>query len=556
MSVQDDDAQIAVLEAQLIDLKRKRNDKLPFFTIPSELIIRIIKLSRGWDPRYENTSSLSAWRNVDLRGDHYITDTEPEDIDNDVYDNKDKQDGKDSGIKLAHWDTFKGWGALLRTCTRLRALATQAQELWAYINSNWEDRTIDRHISRAGSHNLILDLDLDCARPAHVDAITTKLFAAAHAVQIIAARSKINIIVNTLRNPAPELMELQLLDYHENYMDNEQTSFQLDSTFLGGRSSSLRILHIVNGCFHKSSPVLSMLCYLGLDSMQIKEGFHVLARFLQSCSLLENLVLLRLQIVDAKNVRNNLTSKKPLILPHLRSIELEGSLDSVHSLICLLPNPHTRLSIQIDSEYSSNHPLHLPSSSATMDRQAAIYEFVRAFWTSTTGENQISSGGTLKGSDDSKQYDLTVCYHSNSHPPTKLLYKTACIFDGGDPLVAAVETLTVHWKDDDGFMKGTDFLLKTLQHSSSIKRINLTTSQFTKESDLEVFEMWLKMRAGYGHRLQFLHFFNCPNGIVPFANRLKEARDVVGEVTWARWPRQTARKGAPPSEPLWRAPLY
>jgi hypothetical protein len=490
MSLEEYDAQIATLRAQLVDLGRRRNELVPICRLPQEVLFRIAKLSRGWDPAYESSSELNAWRNADLSADKC-------------------------------WRA-RGWESLFQTCTHMHRMHADAAELYSYIGPHTfkhNERLLKRSIARSGDRRLILDYDRITADGSSPQNVIEELLPRARAARLypptdLWGMSHPEIFHRAVQElGAPDLEELHLLSG----ASLADVCYEIDVTFLGHRSPALRILYLENGRLNETTPGLPTLQRLHLIACSADGPQLVgLWRILASAAHLEHLEVSDFKIMDGRRVVDTLldSTHPPLQLPNLKTLmmsQARGHLAMVHLILRRLPDPLQRLEIRL----SGTCQVHL--------RQELDYR-VRSFWKLRSGETALGQDVrfTVRDGEVVVRGDL-------ARPLVQLHYRFFISCPADYQLLDEVTTLRLLWMHAvEGEISGR---LPAPAQMPRLRNIIFTTHRPTTTNDIATFEPWLDtLITSLARPLEAITFEDCPASVDTLMERLKHSPTLVNQV--------------------------
>jgi hypothetical protein len=521
MRVEDFDIEIERLETHLIDLKQSRNALLPICRLPNEVVLRVAKLLRGWNPEFESRSTLNAWMNVDVghRNDGTFGSADEDDGDS----NNDLDGGNEAGtnvpsfdakkpdpqkrLAVPHWDTHRGWTSIFRTCTLFRSMlwSSRGQDMWSYIRFSSRTDTIRHYICQSGTQSLILDLEYGC------DAnykLASELFPRARAARLepYILSNGIPIISEALRRSAPALQELQVRSQPSVLGKITVGQYKVDGTFLGGQATRLHSLYMESAHIHHVFPSFPALQHLHLRESYVSDTLQALLRLLSTAPSLETLVLDILKTVnDDTDAIVNIS--KPLPMPHLKSLTINGSLWSVYELLLFMPDPSLLLSININTAGDDKSMLLLTIARASsrltaLDVRTKISQRISSFWVARAGEGFIPNSGVLELGTSS--LELKLHCGSDTASSVRLDYTTVYALDTNDALLTAVGTVHVRWMRRKANTHDAELLLK--MHMPNIQHLTIFADSNTEEADMQRFEAWLSTRTTAEHSIQSIKF--------------------------------------------------
>jgi hypothetical protein len=286
LSGPEDDAK--AVAAKVRDLKIRRNACTPLCSLPSDVLLRILQ-ALIWDDYFVFCDDLPCYKQM-----------------------------------FPHWAFTKPkqWLAVTGVCTNLRDVVCGYPLFW----TNFDFRTAPEWRNLCLERSASLPLSVCSSDAFHVvEEITPALM---HRVQnLICDRYKqLNAINQLLEHESTSLQSLSYLTSWPNH-------YNLSSTLLGGRATSLKEFLAFRIYVAANPPQLSSLTRLHLDWILTDDDPVRLHALLASAPDLESLALHR---VMCQSLNYALS---PLHLPRLRSLHIGGSLQFMVSFLPILPVP-------------------------------------------------------------------------------------------------------------------------------------------------------------------------------------------------------------------------
>jgi hypothetical protein len=417
--IEENDAYVASARNQDVELAgRRMNARAPICCVPQEVIYRIVRLARGWDPAYEDVSELDAWKSAD----------QPEDM--------------HRSNSTWSWETF------FNTCTYMRQMGAAAAELHSYVriqDSYINTHLLGRQLARSSNRRLILDfgsnydIEMSKLNPRR-HTLIVKMLSQARAVRFLfrtipQGHSISRFLHGFLHmHDAPDLEELQL--QCSKNIETTRTHSAMRTEFLQHRFFALKTMHLKAGLLAETVPDLPNLRFLYLTNCRCEEphmrGFWCI---LSSAPLLEHLEVRNFGVqTDPEPVEAiPAADYTRLLMVHLRTIiidQRQGRQDVVHAFLHRLPHPQQRLDIIIDA--------------AERRREFGPYidERVRLFWELRSGRQGLAESVHLSAN---AWHGEIVVRGSSSQPPVQLRYQLVVDVPIDDPLLAQVCSLDLLW---------------------------------------------------------------------------------------------------------------
>jgi hypothetical protein len=400
------DARILVLEQELAYLKKHRNNLLPLFKLPPELIVRITRI-------VQSDFDQATWRQQDH---HLYDDTEP------------GGDGQ--------------WTRIMLLCRHIRNIVVDARALWRTVDFNRRAEWTQLCLERAGDTSL----DIIAKFGLHSDALHNTGMSHEDFAQTYILKSRVARlhywgegheahVARVLQQPAP-IMRCLYLSTHD------ESGPTLSSNLLGGECDNLRRLALRTlRAIESDPPRLVNLRQLELDVRWIEHRpqMDALLGLLDGTPILEELSLIRglpRSLEDGERVQQ--LERAPVHLPHLRLLRMDEHIEHILLLLRLLPEPSRGLHVFVHRW--SEEAL---SAQLADDKFADLFNRLSSFWTARTGAVELPNGHMLSARELGMSFPPMHTLRFASHPgsPTSLIFKVKCKIASDVPILGQVKTL-------------------------------------------------------------------------------------------------------------------
>jgi hypothetical protein len=338
------DAEIYELEQRLLLLKRRRNSTSIIYRLPNDIFGRILRLVQAQDDSGTSRYTDSEWTGIN-----------------------------------------KKWGRAMLICKRFREAALQITSLWAVIdttikNKEWHELCLQR----AGTHELDL---YGCVK--YQDDESTK-----RTLELIPKSSAIRIVIPDVDPIEPLTQDdiegcidrlinhhiykeqplLRRLELFNETMNEERYWCHIGRTFLGGVATYLTHL-LLDGCNIGDIPPLTSLNRLILRAVRVRSDCYYLTGLLHKAP---NLNFLRIQepVINqvepltwpAGTAHFNETLASFPSLSQLEVLQLSGRLESIGSVIHVLPIPKYNLDICVQDPHDDDTAILVNQADSEMSK--------------------------------------------------------------------------------------------------------------------------------------------------------------------------------------------
>ena len=510
------DAQIGVLERQLAQLKHRRNSLVPFFRLPTEMVVRIFKLlQEDYSTPFANSTL-----------------------------------------------TTKSMGT---TCRRLREIALQTPDLWTVIDCRRE-RWAELCAQRAG----LLSLDLIISRLKHVknhnadedkvqevddedeeddedkedeeadeddederasegSKVTPHILLIASKYLKQARSADLRLPSHDEENASSMLKLCSSLSQTSHLLRSLKLRIsdhrEIPTPLLGGSSSLLQTLHL-EGCTIFKLPHLPSLSRLKCRDCQLVQGVATIQPAL--CHM-PNLEFLTLQIstITTTEIMHMPGDLVPPRLPYLRQLEVCESSQVIDSWLSILPTPRQLLVIRTLQPF-----IHINDGS-----HIHIIRFIRQLWDLYACEHQFPSA-TLRSLKfhGEWQWVLTFdCSEPLEQPrggERKCEIKTTTsILRFAQPIHSHIKKGSLHWFHLD-LWKSVDYpSYNNPPRLTGLKELEFRSA--LHDFSLDDLGKWLQARRDSGYPIERLVFMDAHESL-QHTSQAGAIDKIVDEVTWVR----------------------
>jgi hypothetical protein len=513
--------EIARLQVQVADMKKSRNCLVPFYRLPSEILVRII---------------------LQTQVPKHVTPIAMECEDESLFYPGQIQHYKASFHDFGYDDE---WERAISICSHVYRVCLNTPELRAHIDLSWPSSKIERHMSLSKSHQLTLvripmqyqgrlDLDLDLDLDVAVASACFQRAAAADILMHHCSPGQVSPIIGIIKQSAPGLSifhfdsgELDWLEDHDGI-----SMLNLIESYPALTELSLSRVKL----YHSISTPLVHLSRLHISDVRTDHHLHYVLDTLRKTPNLTELVLELVHPV--REQYQDISPEDSLTLAHLRKLRLEGSCFFVHRFLMAL-SPHVPLLQEIH-----------------------IYD---KFPDSSEGQNSIETSAVFQ--------KATVLWKSISTlplPPAKLIWRPESIKMSIleiEPLstVLPVIELRILYRDEDlPLYKRHGLEIDSIQ----VKDLHLTTPwtilfdpivdvlaphltrlEFnTCALEVPKLEHWIQQRKLEGCTIDRIVFRQCGSTVGSSQHELRTLSEyedlkksgLVGEVEWIHWQRRRA----------------
>jgi hypothetical protein len=281
------DALIHTREAELVDLKRQRNNLIPACILPSEILVNIFKYSQHHTGNFDEARP---WRRFN-----------------------------------------KDWHEIMLVCRQFRHVAIEAAVLWCYID--YEDHNEERRalgFERSAQH--LLRIYDNQSSPVH------EYFPRAWSISIDRVDSP-----ELLHSPAPHLQYLHLMTG----TDEDGAHILIDKSFLGG--GDLKLLDLsVRAVTIGQVPMMATLRRLVLERVYAPGGLPDFSGLFMQTPSIEEICLVN--CVHFWELDDTQPMPPPVNLPHLQSLSIFGDHPkAVSGLLSILPTPRSAMGLLVEN---------------------------------------------------------------------------------------------------------------------------------------------------------------------------------------------------------------
>jgi hypothetical protein len=393
------DARIVVLEQELHELRTRRNAFAPLCTIPSELIVHIVRL-------------------IQITPEHHYTNTTKPYLYPDI-----KYNGK--------------WTRMMMTCQHLRHVIVEAPALWRLVDCHPGSEWMQLCMKRRGSVPLDLIANTHVYQPDHkaVSDFARKRFSQCRAAYYsLHSKDPGEVFSHIIEQPAPLMEHLQL-----SARSGLDSALTLTPMLLGGACSNLRTLTLKSLSEVKPDPPhFPALQRLELDVTWIKHVQHMSALFtlLERAPSLRELSLLRELDLDHEKVLD--FTGRTIYLPHLHTLRIADHIEHIHTYLDFLPEPALNFHVFV-YEWTDEGIWSPPGS----DPFISLFGRLSSFWLAKTGEDHFP-GGSVTADRPITNYPVEMLrFSSAAESSHELIFECKCKITGHHPLVDQIRTLHV-----------------------------------------------------------------------------------------------------------------
>jgi hypothetical protein len=278
------DAHIYSLEAELADLKHRRNSLLTICRLPDEIVVEIFKIVQHGCQEYDE---LQPWKTYD-----------------------------------------SSWVDLMITCRHFREVAVQAPLLWTLVDYSRNKEWTDLCLTRSGKSALYVNDMFGLGSVA-------ECFHQARSAQVQVTSTAASDVINS---NAPQLRMLWV-DSH--YSDEDEPFVNITHLLLGSVNTSLIQLHLATARL-LALPSMTSLHRLELEGVFLN-NMDTFVSALRSTPLVAELCIRRLIFFE----KPTHIDPSIQLLPRLRSLFVDDNRDQVLAYLRVLHLPTNALGISI-----------------------------------------------------------------------------------------------------------------------------------------------------------------------------------------------------------------
>jgi hypothetical protein len=465
------DGRIRALEAELFDLKCRRNALVPICRLPSEIIIKIIGHIQNWS--------------------------------------------KDPDELFENFD--RSWLRLTLVCQRFRDVAVQSPTLRSVLDYSQDSGSwIDLCVQRSQNAQLCIYSHDSGAE------VAAEHWSRAHLVKFDGYT-----IANMFDSSTPYLETLVIV------AEDDFETLWISSAVLDNISASIVELHLDGvGVYLDIQEAVSLpnLRWLKLYLIRMDVSLNGLALFLKGAPTLQSLRIMRLCLLESANaVDANEVMPVPeqISLPQLRLLYVEDAPAEVWALLRLIPPPTSAFGVSIihmgPTAYLGQNHINAYDCwtrfsrrvSGTAEPIIGTIKFDHGTFSSVTVG--VISFGDVAGEDDFGQEGSSTSFCS-----------IQCAVRDPHPLLAQIDTLHLYSHPRLGVPVHE---LEDVYGVRSLPNIRVLVLEDLRDGDKEhmmVLERWIAGRQG---QLKQIEFLGCSSAMEESANRFREI-GLAESVSW------------------------
>jgi hypothetical protein len=323
------------IQAELRELRSRRNSLTRICRLPEEILVNIFKLFRNMLSSSKNADNV--WYNTSV-----IT------------------------VNMK-------WTRVTFVCRHLQGVALAECSLWDHIKWGWPEEFILSCLQRARDYPLTLLAMHDSSFLAMGQDLMRFLFKhapSARSIELIDVRNK-----RILQQPLPRLHWLKI-NFHE--------TIYLDKRFLGGACDALAVLEIcaVTMDARNHLPEFPSLRELHVDFLYPDEGgIQSFYKIFENTPVLETISIGSVFLSNNEDGDVSHEPHMPISLPFLRKTYLDSDVDFTLACLRTLPSPSHQLSVRLPYTYEIEEP-----------KQTAVFNHLSEYWKRKTGEEYLPFG--------------------------------------------------------------------------------------------------------------------------------------------------------------------
>jgi hypothetical protein len=465
------DLEISTMEVQLRLLKTRRNNLIPLFLLPNELLAQILVEVSTMVDRCLPEGKLS-------------------------YDEHRRHNPK--------------WTRIMLACTRLRSLALCTPELWTFLNCSGDSRKqpVELWAERASTFPLTLNAIQHGHQPKPTLTLVGTYLPRARSARIHGTTYG-DVDANLqqlLMKSAPHLRFLGIV---------QADGFNLNSSFLGG-ANALTTFHMHGGLLDDDIPSFPSLQNLRLSGVRVQEGISSIGYILSSAPRLRSICVAELRDEDMRmlSLQDVICHEwDQVYLPNLETLQLSVTPSVAYAIISMVPNPTRSLGIDLSS--FDGRPEH------TLLQTPAVLTYIadRAveYW-SACGQGRkidvaiLSFSGTY-----SSQFILRPSESRLDHPELRLHMDGT--IGSTHPLLKLIHTVHIQRASGETSVHAlynTFLAIDQLQMPS----LQLVLMKQVWNMNLQTVESWLRRRLEAGRPIKSMDFDRCDADNKKFARSL------------------------------------
>jgi hypothetical protein len=474
LTIDDIDERIRALEAELLELRQRRNSFAPICRLPPEILAAVFgHLQHIGEARGRFSTELS----VDC-----------------------------------------AWSRVMLACRHFREVAVQTSTLWSVIDYR-QDPQEWMYLCLRRSENTLISVRGNCPDVAeHAERV--------HSAQLIGTEAAKALL--TVSTPALKLLSL----YGD---DGQDVPLVIAPALFHQSSATLVSLKLEGtGVSLDDGPSLPSLRRLELKSIRTGINFDALSRFLAQLPALEELVTRYFYLMEslvAVNANEVMAVPDRVSLPNLQELFVEDTPAEAWALLRLIPPPHSALGVSLThiSNFSTpelllsmNHMHAFESWLAfsrrhvwsTTDRMHGCARLDHAYTPLTLA---IITFGNVASVEQFGRQGESSCFCSLRCTPT-----------GAHPLLDQIVTLHLRGNEDHGVPYED---LDSAYGVQCLKALDTLLLEHLRQNDadrMNVIRLWIGTRQG---KIKKVCFVNCHSAIQKHADELRD-EGAVPDVVW------------------------